>query len=84
LGHRAEPWLEVGVHVHPVNEAGSSSNEISDIDVRDGNTLVFTAEVKTRYSLMRDVMHAIGKVKAAALPRLHFIKGPRAETDGRL
>jgi len=77
---RGSKWA---VHVHPVNEAGSSSNEISDIDVRDGNTLVFTAEVKDKVFLMRDVMHAIGKVKAAALPRLHFIKGPRAEqTDG--
>jgi hypothetical protein len=71
------------VQVHPVNEAGSSSNEISDVDVRDGETLVFTAEVKDKAFLMRDVMHAIGKVKAAGLPRLHFITGPRAEqVDG--
>ena len=71
------------VGIHPVNEAGASSNEISDIDVMDGAQLVITAEVKDKAFLMRDVMHAISKVKAAGLPCLHFIKGPRAEqTDG--
>ena len=78
-----EKGCEWNVKVHPTNEAGSSSNEISDVDVREGDRLVFTAEVKDKPFIMRDVMHAISKVKAAGLPCLHFIKGPRAEqTDG--
>jgi hypothetical protein len=77
---RSSAWA---VGVHPVNEAGSSSKEVSDIDVSDGGTVVLTAEVKDKPFLMRDVMHAVSKVKAAGLSCLHFIKGPRAEqTDG--
>jgi hypothetical protein len=71
------------VQVHPTNESGASSNEISDVDVREGERLVFTAEVKDKPFITRDAMHALSKVKAAGLPCLHFIKGPRAEqTDG--
>ena len=78
--NRRPDW---SVRVHPVNEAGSSSNEISDIDVLDGRELVITAEVKDKPFLMHDVMHAVAKVKAVGCPRLHFIKGPRAvQTDG--
>ena len=77
---RSHRW---SVQVHPSNEAGSSSNEISDVDVREGGRLVFSAEVKDKPFTVRDVMHAISKVKAAGLPCLHFIKGPRAEqSDG--
>jgi SacI restriction endonuclease len=71
------------VQVHPVNEAGSSSHEISDIDVYNGNTHIYTAEVKDKAFRVRDVVHALSKVRQAGLPCLHFIKGPRAvETDG--
>jgi SacI restriction endonuclease len=74
-----EKWT---IAVHPVNECGSSSNQVSDIDVRVGSKLIITAEVKDKRYIAKDVDHAVGRVKREGFHTLHFIEGPRAEFDG--
>ena len=65
------------VKTHKVNQAGSSSKEISDIDVYENGSLVYTAEVKDKVFTPQDVEHAVGKVAIAGHDSLIFIKGPR-------
>jgi len=71
---RGQEWQ---IEIHPVNESGSSSNEISDIDVYYEGKLLFTAEVKDKKFREHDVEHAIEKVSAAGHNSLHFILGPQ-------
>ncbi|HTB12117.1 MAG TPA: restriction endonuclease, SacI family [Bryobacteraceae bacterium] len=73
---RAEKWK---IAVHPVNESGTSSNEVSDIDVRIGSKLIITAEVKDKTFIAKDVAHAVSRVQREGFHTLHFIQGPRAE-----
>ncbi len=70
------------VKTHKANQAGTSSNEISDIDVYEGRGLVFTAEVKDKTFTAHDVQHAIGKAAQAGHNSLFFIKGPRGILEG--
>ena len=60
------------VLVHNVNQAGSSSNEVSDIDVYLGNQL-FIVEAKDKKFTSEDVKHALNKVKLANLNKLFFV-----------
>lgn len=66
------------VKVHKVNQAGSSSKEVSDIDVYEENVLVYTAEVKDKVFTKEDVSHAVSKAAQAGHHSLIFLKGPRA------
>ena len=70
------------VVVHPVNQAGSSSNEVSDVDVHCEGRLVHTAEVKDKEFSSQDVEHAVGKVADAGHRRLVFLVGPRGHLNG--
>ena len=70
------------VRVHKVNQAGSSSNEISDIDVYEKNTLVHTIEVKDKQFTPEDVEHAIRKAVLAGSYSLVFAVGPRGVLQG--
>lgn len=65
------------VKTHKVNQAGTSSNEVSDIDVYENGSLLYTAEVKDKPFSTQDVEHALSKVVAVAHRSLIFIKGPR-------
>lgn len=69
------------IKVHPTNQAGTSSNEISDIDVLDGKKLVYTAEVKDKGFTLDDIDHAAAKVRAACHNALFFIVGPHGYTQ---
>lgn len=69
---------EYTVKVHNVNQAGSSSKEVSDIDVYENDILVYTAEVKDKVFTKEDVSHAISKAVEAGHHALIFLKGPRA------
>jgi len=71
---RSQKWT---IQIHPVNESGTSSNEIGDIDVYSDGKLIITAEVKDKTFKLHDVEHAVDKVKAAGHHTLHFIRGPR-------
>lgn len=65
------------VKAHKVNQAGSSSKEISDVDVYENGELIYTAEVKDKEFTSQDVEHAISKVAVTGHKELIFIKGPR-------
>jgi len=71
---RGQKWQ---IEIHPVNESGSSSNEIGDLDVYYEGKLLFTAEVKDKKFKEHDVEHAVEKVLAAGHNSLHFILGPQ-------
>lgn len=74
-----EDW---DVIVHPVNQAGSSSNEVSDVDVYRDGKLLHTAEVKDKDFSAQDVEHAVGKAASADHKRLIFLVGPRGSLLG--
>lgn len=76
LGHnyRVEP--------HKVNESGSSSKEIGDIDIYDKKgTLVYSIEVKDKDFTVQDVIHAITKFREASLNTSMFVYGKNVSFD---
>lgn len=66
------------VEVHPVNESGASSKEISDLDVYANDLLISSNELKDKEYAETDVRHAADKVLTAGGTRMLFIEGPRA------
>lgn len=70
---------ELNVKVHPVTQSGSSSREISDIDVFDEDELIYTAEVKDKIFYEQDVDHAVSKVAITDNRQLIFLTGPRGK-----
>ena len=69
--------IALDIYVHPVNQAGSSSNEILDVDVYENNTLFQTAEVKDKPFTFEDVDHAARKVQQAGFNNFLFLLGPQ-------
>jgi len=70
------------VKVHPTNQAGSSSNEIGDIDVREGGKIKFVAEVKDKDYSNEDVEHAAKKAASSGVAQILFLVGPQSSTTG--
>lgn len=67
------------VRPHKVNESGTSSKEIGDIDVfRNNGELVYSIEVKDKNFSEQDVSHAITKFRTAGLTNSMFIYGRNA------
>lgn len=67
---------------HKVNESGSSSKEVGDIDVFDSEgTLVNAIEVKDKSFSVQDVIHAISKFRQANLASSLFIYGKNVVFD---
>lgn len=68
---------------HPANQAGSSSNEVADIDVfeADETTLRYCAEAKDKPFGRADIDHAAGKVAENNHGSLIFVYGPKGDTD---
>lgn len=64
------------VEVHPVNQCGASSLEVSDVDVFYEGKLTASLEVKDKRFTKHDVGHAVSKVAAAGFDALFFVKGP--------
>lgn len=61
---------------HKVNESGSSSKEVGDIDVFDSEgALVNSIEVKDKTFSVQDVIHAITKFRQANLSSSLFVYG---------
>ncbi|WP_162006557.1 restriction endonuclease, SacI family [Roseimaritima sediminicola] len=69
------------VRIHPANQAGSSSNEVGDIDVYSGDIVILPVEVKDKPYLQSDVNHAVEKAKYAKCGRLLFVTGRQATTS---
>lgn len=61
------------VEVHKVNEAGSSSNEVGDIDIIKNHAVIATFEAKDKKFSQKDVEHAAMKAVKAGLGSLFFI-----------
>lgn len=67
---------------HKVNESGSSSKEVGDIDIFDSEgTLVNAIEVKDKTFSEQDVIHAVTKFRMAHLNSSMFIYGKRVTFD---
>ena len=67
---------------HKVNESGSSSKEVGDIDVFDSEgTLVTSIEVKDKTFSVQDVIHAVTKFRQANLSSSLFIYGKNVSFD---
>ena len=60
---------------HPVNQAGSSSNEIGDIDFRYGNETTHCAEIKDKEFFEHDVRHAANKAIQGGCNRILVVSG---------
>lgn len=70
---------ECEVRVHPVNQAGSSSKEVLDIDIYiKGQGLIHSVEVKDKVFTANDVDHAGRKAQEAGLDRFFFLCGPQS------
>lgn len=72
---------EARVEVHPVNESGASSHEISDLDIYVDDRLVVSNELKDKNYAETDVRHAADKVLRAGGTRMLFIEGPRSSPE---
>lgn len=71
---------ELEVKVHPTNQSGASSNEISDIDVYETGSIVFIAEVKDKDFTNSDIEHSAKKAAANGVKELLFLVGPNSKT----
>lgn len=72
---------EYRVEVHKVNECGTSSREIGDIDVYEKDKCFYSVEVKDKAFTIYDIEHAFNKMIAAQVNRGSFVYGPRATFD---
>lgn len=69
------------ITVHPVNQSGASSREISDIDIYRNNRPFSFVEVKDKAFIKEDVGHAISKVAQTGHNSLLFLIGPRGRIE---
>lgn len=68
--------IEYLVDVHPVNQSGASSKEVSDLDIYINKELVLAIELKDKTFNEHDVVHAIIKCQNEGHNQLDFIIGP--------
>lgn len=77
-------YSELEVVTHPINQCGSSSKQILDIDVYDKDRyLVGAAEVKDKTFGIDDVGQTIDKAVRAGLPAFMFLSGPSGKPKGK-
>jgi hypothetical protein len=63
------------VIVHPVNQSGASSNEVSDIDIKKNDRIFVAVEVKDKQFSEQDVDHAAFKASQYGLRSITFVVG---------
>jgi SacI restriction endonuclease len=63
------------VIVHPVNQSGASSKEVSDIDIKKNNKIFVAVEVKDKQFSEQDVDHAAFKASQYGLKSITFVVG---------
>lgn len=78
--YASENLGNVTVSSHPTNQSGSSSMEISDLDVFVDNKLILCVEAKDKEFNSSDVNHAVGKVIKNGGKSLVFIEGRHSST----
>jgi len=69
------------VDVHPVNQSGASSKEVSDLDIYRNGSLYIANELKDKPFTDHDLRHAADKVIAAGKSQMHFIYGRHSSYD---
>lgn len=69
---------DIIVEVHPVNQSGASSKEVSDLDIYHNDKLIISNELKDKVYSESDVRHAMDKVIESGGNKMFFIEGPRA------
>lgn len=69
------------VEVHPVNESGASSKEVSDLDVYLDGGIYVANELKDKDFTDHDLTHAADKVIAAGKMQMNFIFGRHGGCD---
>ncbi|GHV05342.1 hypothetical protein FACS1894217_02060 [Clostridia bacterium] len=74
---------EYVVEVHPVNQSGASSKEVSDLDIYKSGSLFICNELKHKTFTDHDIRHAADKVLAAGKTQMHFIAGRSVYYDPR-
>lgn len=72
---------ELTVVPHKVNESGSSSKEVGDIDVYNSDEIVRSIEVKDKNFSKEDVEHAISKFISAGITSSMFLYGKDVSFD---
>lgn len=72
---------EYVVEVHPVNQSGASSREISDLDIYKNGSLFISNELKDKLFTDSDLRHAADKVAASGKTQMHFIVGRHGGYD---
>lgn len=63
------------VRISPVNQAGSSSREVGDIDLIQNGLVVCAIEVKDKSFTEHDVLHAVQVAQESNVHRLLFVIG---------
>jgi len=74
-------YEEYVVEVHPVNQSGASSKEVSDLDIYKNGILFITNELKDKPFTDNDIIHAADKVINAGKTQMHFVVGRRGAFD---
>lgn len=69
------------VEVHPVNQSGASTKEVSDLDIYFHDKLIIYNEIKDKVYKLSDVRHAVDKVITSGGQRMLFIEGPRGNLE---
>jgi len=69
------------IEVHPVNQSGASSKEISDLDIYESGSLFICNELKHKSFTEQDLRHAADKVLFAGKAKLNFIIGRKIYYD---
>jgi hypothetical protein len=71
------------VEVHPINQSGASSKEISDLDIYKNGSLFISNELKDKPFTDHDLRHAADKVLAAGKTQMYFIVGRHGRYDSK-
>ncbi len=66
---------------HKVNQSGSSSKEIGDVDIFEKDSFCYSIEVKDKAFTEHDIEHAFNKIIENGGSKGAFIYGPRASFD---
>jgi hypothetical protein len=70
------------IQSHPTNQSGASSKEVSDLDIFDGDKIIYCIEIKDKDFSESDIDHAVAKVISVGLDSLIFIYGPNVSYNG--
>ncbi len=69
------------VMAHPVNQSGSSSQQVGDIDVYFNGKIYYSIEVKDKNFNQYDVEHAFNKMLQSSVKKAAFVYGMNAKFD---